>query len=101
MGIMNGFTPAAADWAGRQLADPGASQQRVVDAIEENFGSKIGHEKLRGLSSHLADSMETRREECQRAQLLGWLADERGERDDEQSVSRGSNSDGYGGQPMP
>ena len=74
LGIVNGFTPAAADWTGRQLAAPGASQQRVVDAIEENFGSKIGHEKLRGLSSHLADSMEPHREECQRGQLLDRIA---------------------------
>jgi hypothetical protein len=73
LGIIQGFTPAAADWAGRQLAAPGASQQRVVDALDENFGCKIGQEKLRRLSSGLAESMERHREDCQREQLLTWI----------------------------
>lgn len=77
LGIMQGFTPAAADWIGRQLAAPGASQQRVVETIEENFGSKIGHEKLRGLSSCLADTLEAHREDCQREQLLTWITEVR------------------------
>lgn len=73
LGITQGYTPAAADWTGRQLAAPGASQQRVVESVEEIIGVRIGHEKLRRLSSHLAESLETHREDCQREQLLNWI----------------------------
>jgi hypothetical protein len=73
LGIIEGFTPAAADWIGRQAAAPGASQKRNVDAIEERMGTRIGHEKLRKLTRNLAWGLEEQREPCQRAQLLEWI----------------------------
>jgi hypothetical protein len=44
-----------------------------VESVEEIIGVRIGHEKLRRLSSHLAESLETHREDCQREQLLSWI----------------------------
>ena len=74
LGIVEGFTPAAADFVGRQMALPGASQQRVVDAVSDRFGARIGHEKLRRLTAFLGESLEPHREPCQREQLVDWIA---------------------------
>ena len=73
LGIVEGFTPAAADFVGRQTALPGASQQRVVDAVSDRFGERIGHEKLRRLTAFLGESLESHREPCQREQLADWI----------------------------
>ena len=73
LGIECGATPAAQDLVGRQVATAGSSQSRCVEVIAERTGAQIGCEKLRNLSSHLADIMEPHREHCQVQQLEVWI----------------------------
>jgi len=73
LGIECGATPGAQDLIGRQVAAAGSSQGRSIEVIAERTGAKIGAEKLRNLSSHLADIMEPHREHCQVEQLAKWI----------------------------
>ena len=75
LGIQCGATPGARDLVGRQIATAGSSQQRSVEVIAERTGARIGHDKLRSLSSHLAETMEPHREACQVKQLEEWIDD--------------------------
>ena len=77
LGIECGATPGAQDLVGRQLATAGSSQGRCIAVIDERTGAKIGPEKLRNLSSHLADIMEPQRETCQVKQLQQWIDEAR------------------------
>ncbi len=47
----------------------GASQGRCIEAIAERTGAQIGPEKLRNITTHLADTMEPQRQACQVQQL--------------------------------
>ena len=73
LGIECGATPGVQDLIGRQVAAAGSSQGRSIEVIAERTGAKIGSEKLRKLSSHLADMMEPHREHCQVEQLARWI----------------------------
>jgi hypothetical protein len=73
LGIECGATPGAQDLIGRQVAAAGSSQGRCIEVIAERTGAKIGSEKLRSLSSYLADSMEPHREYCQVQKLAEWI----------------------------
>jgi len=73
LGIECGATPGAQDLIGRQVAAAGSSQGRCIEVIAERTGAKIGSEKLRNLSSYLADTMEPHREDCQVQQLAEWI----------------------------
>ena len=75
LGVMCGATPAAQDLVGRLVAAAGSSQGRSIEVIAERTGAEIGPEKLRNLSSHLADVMEPQREACQLKQLEEWIDD--------------------------
>jgi hypothetical protein len=77
LGIEYGATPGAQDLVGRQVAAAGSSQGRCIDVIAERTGARIGPEKLRNLSSHLADIMEPQREACQVQQLKEWIDEAR------------------------
>lgn len=73
LGIERGFTPAAMDFVGQQVAATGASQSRAINVIAERTGTRIGAEKLRKITSFLADSMEVHRQACQLRQLQQWI----------------------------
>ncbi len=73
LGIECGATPGAQDLIGRQMAAAGSSQGRSIEVIAERTGAKIGEEKLRNVSSYLADIMEPHREHCQVQQLAKWI----------------------------
>lgn len=73
LGIECGATPGAQDLVGRQVATAGSSQGRSIEVAAERTGATIGPEKLRHLSSHLADVMEPQREACQVQQLEQWI----------------------------
>ncbi len=77
LGIECGATPGAQDLVGRQVAAAGSSQGRCIDVIAERTGARIGPEKLRNLSSYLADIMEPQREACQVQQLEEWIDEAR------------------------
>ncbi|MFM8844209.1 MAG: hypothetical protein ACKOFJ_08345, partial [Actinomycetota bacterium] len=65
----------AQDLVGRQIATAGSSQSRCIEVIAERTGARIGSEKLRNLSSYLAEIMEPQREACQVQQLEEWIDD--------------------------
>lgn len=73
LGIECGMTPGAQDFVGRQVATAGSSQSRSIEVIAERTGVRIGPEKLRSLSSYMADIMEPQREVCQVQQLEEWI----------------------------
>lgn len=73
LGIACGATPGAQDLVGRLQSAVGASQGRCIEAIAERTGAKIGPQKLRSLSSYLAEIMEPQRESCQLEQLEKWI----------------------------
>ena len=73
LGIERGFSPAAADLAGKQFAATGSSQGRTIEAIRERTGVTIGAEKLRGLVDTLSNSLEPYREETQVERLSEML----------------------------
>jgi hypothetical protein len=73
LGIECGATPGAQDLVGRQVATAGSSQGRCIDVIAERTGARMGPEKLRNLSGHLAQIMEPQREACQVQQLKEWI----------------------------
>ena len=73
LGIERGFTPAAMDFVGQQVAATGASQSRAISVIAERTGTRIGAEKLRKATAFLADAMEVHREACQLGQLQAWI----------------------------
>lgn len=73
LGIECGATPGAMDLVGRQIAAAGSSQSRCIEVIGERTGARIGPEKLRNLSSYLAEIMEPQREACQVKQLEKWI----------------------------
>lgn len=75
LGIKFGATPGAQDLVGRQIATAGSSQSRCIEVIAERTGARIGSEKLRNLSSYLAEIMEPQREACQVQQLEEWIDD--------------------------
>lgn len=77
LGIECGATPGAQDLVGRQVATAGSSQGRCIEVIAERTGARIGPEKLRNLSSHLAQIMEPQREACQVQQLKKWIDEAR------------------------
>ena len=73
LGIVCGATPGAQDLVGRQVAAAGSSQSRCIEVIAERTGVRFGPEKLRNLSSYLAEIMEPQREACQVQQLEEWI----------------------------
>ncbi len=77
LGIQCGATPGAQDLVGRQVSTAGSSQGRCIEVIAERTSATIGPEKLRNLSSRLADIMEPQREACQVQQLEHWIDEAR------------------------
>ena len=77
LGIEAGFTPAAANMIGKQFATSGSSQGRTREMILERTGVSIGNEKLRKLTSMLADSLEPHREATQLQELMQLIKDVR------------------------
>jgi hypothetical protein len=77
LGIEAGFTPAAANTIGKQYATSGSSQGRTKEMILERFGVSIGNEKLRKLTSVLAESFEPLRESTQVEELMRLITSTR------------------------
>ncbi len=77
LGIEAGFTPAAANMIGKQFATSGSSQRRTKEMILERTGVSIGNEKLRKLTSLLAESFEPLREATQLQELMQLIKDAR------------------------
>ena len=90
LGLQRGFTPAAASLVGQQFAGTGSSQTRTIDFAKQHLGSTIGPERLRKLSQHLAEQMQSFQHDCQRDELQRLLdeAEKSGAKSIVLSVSR-------------
>lgn len=90
LGLQRGFTPAAASLVGQQFAGTGSSQTRTIDFAKQYLGSTIGPERLRKLSQHLAEQMQSFQHDCQRDELQRLLneAEKSGAKSIVLSVSR-------------
>jgi hypothetical protein len=73
LGLIHGVTPALADRLGKQLAEAGASQGRVLAMLREEYGVSMGAERLRDISRAVSIGMEQFRQSCQIDALLSAL----------------------------
>ncbi len=77
LGIEAGFTPTAANKIGKQFATSGISQGRTREMILEHTGASTGNEKLRKLTSVLAESFKPLRETTQLQELMRLIKEAR------------------------
>jgi len=49
LGLVQGVTPALADWLGRRMAEAGATQRRVLQQLQAEHGVAMGVKRLRKL----------------------------------------------------
>ncbi len=73
LGLVAGVTPGLADWLGRRMAEAGASQRRVLDALREEHGVSMGVKRLRAVIEQLSDAMAPLRQANQADALLAAL----------------------------
>lgn len=72
-GLIAGATPALANWIGRRMAEAGATQNRVLQQLQEEHGVSIGVKRLRKLVSALGAGMSEQRQSAQVEALLTAL----------------------------
>ena len=65
LGFIEGVSPGLADWIGRQMAEGGASQARVLEALKTECGVSMGAKRLRAFTHRLGESLEEHRQEEQ------------------------------------
>ena len=70
LGLIAGATPALADYIGRRMAEAGATQNRVLQQLQEEHGVSMGVKRLRALVSALQEGLS---EHCQSAQVEALL----------------------------
>lgn len=73
LGLVEGVTPGLADWLGRRMAEAGANQQRVLDALRGEHGARMGVKRLRSVTEQLSQSMAEFRQANQADALLAAL----------------------------
>ncbi len=73
LGLIQGVTPALADRLGKQLAEAGASQGRVLAMLRQEYGVLMGAERLRQIGRAVSQEMGEFRQSCQIDALLSAL----------------------------
>jgi hypothetical protein len=73
LGLVEGVTPALASRIGKQMAESGASQSRVLQILRDEHGVSIGAERLRKVTRHVSDGMGEFRQISQVNALLSAL----------------------------
>jgi hypothetical protein len=73
LGLVKGATPALAGEMSRMMGEAGATQQRVLQQAERQFGVSLSIERLRDLIKEVSESMERFRQHCQVRKLLELL----------------------------
>lgn len=73
LGLVQGVTPALADWIGRRMAEAGATQRRVLEQLRKEHGVSMGVKRLRNLVAALAEEFSEYREASQVEALLKAL----------------------------
>lgn len=62
LGLVEGVTPALAEVVGRQMAQAGATQQRTLDLLRQDYGVSLGVKRLRKLVAALAEGLGEHRQ---------------------------------------
>ncbi len=73
LGLIEGATPALADYIGRRMAEAGATQNRVLQQLKEEHGVSMGVKRLRKLVSTLNEGLSEHRQAAQVDELLKTL----------------------------
>jgi hypothetical protein len=73
LGLVHGATPALAEAASRYLAEGGATQRSTLDRLKTQHGVGWGPERLRRVTSEVAQAMAAARHDLQVEQVLDWL----------------------------
>lgn len=73
LGLVEGVTPALASFVGQQMAQAGATQQRVLQALRENHGVSLGVKRLRKLTAAMSSGLGEHCQDAQVEQLLDAL----------------------------
>jgi hypothetical protein len=73
LGLLEGTTPALADFIGRRMAEAGATQSRVLQQLRDDHGVSMGVKRLRKLISRMSEGMSEHRETAQVDELLNAL----------------------------
>jgi hypothetical protein len=74
LGIVEGATPALAGEVSRMMSEAGASQRRVLEQANRQFGVSMSVERLRRLTTSVSEAMEQFRQQYQVRKLLDLLA---------------------------
>jgi hypothetical protein len=91
LGLVEGATPALADYIARRMAEAGATQNRVLAQLKEEHGVSMGAGRLRDLVAAISAGMSEHRQEAQVEALLAALktaASSRGNRKPVLAVGR-------------
>jgi hypothetical protein len=75
LGLTQGATPALAGRVGQLVAEAGATQQRALARLRQEYGVAWGVKKLRQVTGAVSAAVAEQRQEAQVEQLLGWLAE--------------------------
>lgn len=73
LGLVEGVTPALADFIGRRMAEAGATQNRVLQQLREEHGVSMGVERLRKVVATISQEMTEHRQPAQVELLLTAL----------------------------
>lgn len=73
LGLTAGVTPGLADWLGRQMAQAGATQQRVLETLRAEHDVAMGVQRLRSVIEQLSHGMAEFRQANQVEVLLKAL----------------------------
>lgn len=73
IGLIEGATPALVDYIGRRMAEAGATQNRVLQLLQEEHGVVIGVKRLRQLVAKISAGLSQHRQTAQVEELLRAL----------------------------
>jgi hypothetical protein len=73
LGLVEHATPAFADTVAREMADAGASQQRVIEKLKRDHNVSLGVPRLRRIVAGEAEERAAFRHQCQVARVLELL----------------------------
>jgi hypothetical protein len=73
LGLIEGATPAMAEYIGRKMAEAGATQSRVLQQLREEHGVSMGVKRLRKRVSTLSEGLSEHRQAAQVEELLRAL----------------------------
>lgn len=73
LGLVEGATPALADYIGRRMAEAGATQNRVLQQLKEERGVSMGVNRLRKLIAAVSAGLSEHRQAGQVEALLAAL----------------------------